>query len=382
VVGLLRFQPLQGFVRIVRTVLSRLLMMRAPGSTLSLRLDALSRKLRAGASVQPWFKCSIGLAKTRAHGGHRRTLDGRLGGEGAANVTAQTPPPRGDVQARSRAPSFYLARVDSQVEVAEDSPASKASPTPIPNWSLPRRVQRGIDRLAADFASGNSPVIEQTIQDLRLVQQELARSAKLSIGFSGSAGDRAQVRSHVARWTTRAPAAPAVVPAVPPPSGRSVGFAAGLDVAQCCRALQAPGYEAPTAAALSVATAYFWFNYLVDEIRLRGAAYSTWCDDDPIHHVLTLGSVSDPQVARTATVCLSTEVAAFVGIADRSTERASRPGRPPSKHEGRGPARCPAHLPNWSGNCTAGSDHSSASCRVAFTTVVLSEENVEGWNHE
>jgi Zn-dependent M16 (insulinase) family peptidase len=122
----------------------------------------------------------------------------------------------------------------------------------------------------------------------------------LAVSFTGSVGEKSAVRSRLKAWTEREPPAAAEPVAwTRETSPRAVGLAAPMDVAYCNYVVPGPHYADPEGPALDVAATYYRQHYLLEEVRLRGAAYGAWCHCYPLHRHLTLGSYRDPGIART-----------------------------------------------------------------------------------
>jgi Zn-dependent M16 (insulinase) family peptidase len=159
---------------------------------------------------------------------------------------------------------------------------------------------RLLERLAAGFAQDQAELIADTVAKLVRIREALAGTPRLAVSFTGSKGDRPAVRRRVGSFTDRAPAVEAVpVGWAPEALPRAVGLAAPMDVAFSAYLVPGPHYTDPTLAEVQVASTHFRQEYVLEEIRLRGAAYGAWCAADPFHRYLELGSYRDPQIART-----------------------------------------------------------------------------------
>ena len=110
-----------------------------------------------------------------------------------------------------------------------------------------------------------------------------------------------------------------------------------MDVAFCYHVVVGPHYADPASPALRVASTHFRHLYILDEVRLRGAAYGAWCTPDSFHRAFQLGSYRDPQIARTLGIFRNAaEAAAKLEWSPREIERAIlvtakdslRPNRP------------------------------------------------------
>jgi Zn-dependent M16 (insulinase) family peptidase len=159
---------------------------------------------------------------------------------------------------------------------------------------------RLLERLAAGFAANQGELIQETVDKLTRIRAALATAPRLAVSFTGSKSERAAVRRRVASFADRAPAA-ATVPVAwdPPRLPKAVGLAAPMDVAFAAYVVPGPHYTDPALGALQVASTHFRQEYVLEEIRLRGAAYGAWCATDPLHRYFELGSYRDPQIART-----------------------------------------------------------------------------------
>jgi Zn-dependent M16 (insulinase) family peptidase len=162
---------------------------------------------------------------------------------------------------------------------------------------------RLIERLAAGFDSGETAIIDQSVDRLKRLAAAFARTRRLAASFTGAPSEKPRVRSRLQSWTEHEP------PGCAEPVGwmretlpRAVGLAAPMDVGYCSYVVPGPHYADEQEAALEVAATYYRQHYLLEEVRLRGAAYGAWCHPHPLHRHLTLGSYRDPGIARTVGV--------------------------------------------------------------------------------
>jgi Zn-dependent M16 (insulinase) family peptidase len=159
---------------------------------------------------------------------------------------------------------------------------------------------RLIERLATGFAAGDQQLVEQTVATLQTLRKAIAGTARLTASFTGSPDERALARRYAGYWVQRqAPRAPEPIEWVPNGSSRRIGLASAMDVAYCEYVLPGPYYNDPVSAALQVASTYYRQQYVMDEVRLKGAAYGAWSSADAFHGTFDLGSYRDPQPVRT-----------------------------------------------------------------------------------
>jgi presequence protease len=181
---------------------------------------------------------------------------------------------------------------------------------------------RLIERLAAAFASEDTQLVEQTVARLLALREAITATARVTVSFTGSRGERALARQYAARWANRQAArAPQSVEWAPNSSRRRVGLASAMDVAYCELVLPGPYYADRLSSALQVASTYYRQQYVMDEVRLKGAAYGAWSSLDVFHGTFDLGSYRDPQPVRT------------LGIFSRALEGVARLDWSPSEIE-------------------------------------------------
>ncbi|MBN1605252.1 MAG: insulinase family protein [Polyangiaceae bacterium] len=159
---------------------------------------------------------------------------------------------------------------------------------------------RLIERLAAGFAAADEQLIEQTVSRLLSLREAIGGTARLTVSFTGSPDERTLARGYAARWANRQPArAPQPIEPTPNGSSRRVGLASAMDVAYCEYVLPGPYYNDPLSSALQIASTYYRQQYVMDEVRLKGAAYGAWSSMNAFHGTFDLGSYRDPQPVRT-----------------------------------------------------------------------------------
>lgn len=170
---------------------------------------------------------------------------------------------------------------------------------------------RRVERISDGFTSKNAELMDQTTARLSEVRDALARTLRLTASFTGSSAERDRVERRVRSWANRAPAGSLVPPGAPEDEPfRNAGLAAPMDVAFCYYVVPGPHYADPASPALRVASTHFRHQYILDEVRLRGAAYGAWCTPDMAHRAFQLGSYRDPQIARTLGVFRNAAAAA------------------------------------------------------------------------
>lgn len=159
---------------------------------------------------------------------------------------------------------------------------------------------RLIERLAAGFAASEETLIDDTVSKLRAVREAIAGTARFTASFTGSANERSLARKFAGSWASRQAPQPAQrIEWSPNGPSRNVGLASAMDVAYCEHVVPGPYYDDPVTAALQIASTYYRQQYIMDEVRLRGAAYGAWSSVNAFHGTFDLGSYRDPQPART-----------------------------------------------------------------------------------
>jgi hypothetical protein len=204
------------------------------------------------------------------------------------------------VQARAQQRSAIASRGSDLARVHAARTLSPAASLSSELHGLP--LLRLFEELAEAFSKDESQRIDQTVETLLAIRSAIQASRSLSVCFTGSSSERASVRERVANWATRIgqnAASEVSVPFNPANGAVRAGLAAPMDVGYVARLVRAPHISSPESAALRVASMHFRLNYVLDEVRLKGAAYGGWCQDDPLRETLELGSYRDPQIART-----------------------------------------------------------------------------------
>jgi Zn-dependent M16 (insulinase) family peptidase len=159
---------------------------------------------------------------------------------------------------------------------------------------------RLIERLATGFGSEDELLIERTVSNLLALRDAIAGAARITVSFTGSPHERALARKYAGAWARRQPArVPERIEWAPNGSSRRVGLASAMDVAYCEYTLPGPYYNDPASSALQVASTYYRQQYVMEEVRLKGAAYGAWSAMDAFHGTFDLGSYRDPHPART-----------------------------------------------------------------------------------
>jgi hypothetical protein len=157
-----------------------------------------------------------------------------------------------------------------------------------------------IERLAKGFENRDATIVDELSSELKIVSELLRRSPHLSACFTGSTAERETSRSRLKQWSSEAPATDlASIPWAPRERIERVGLAAPMDVAFCAFVL--PGLHPADAQseAVSAGAQHFSLHWVLDEIRLKGAAYGAGCTLDLFHRALQFTSYDDPNPART-----------------------------------------------------------------------------------
>ncbi len=92
------------------------------------------------------------------------------------------------------------------------------------------------------------------------------------------------------------------------------GLAGPMQVAYCVQVIPAPHISHPEATLLKLGTKIISLDYMLNEIRFKGNAYSAWCSYNGLDREVELGSYRDPHVTRTLNVF--TNVLDYVRRAD------------------------------------------------------------------
>jgi Zn-dependent M16 (insulinase) family peptidase len=202
------------------------------------------------------------------------------------------------LQARAGHRAHFVARAQALGRCHAARPFSPEAWLTDEGHGLPQL--RLIERLAAGFAANQTDLMDDTLVKLCALRDAIARTSRFSVSFTGSRGERDTLRRRVTSWAEREPAQTAE-PVTWTADGlpRSIGLAAPVDVAFSCYLVRGPHYADAASPALEVAARYYALEHLIEQIRLRGAAYGAFCNPDTFHRYLMFGSYSDPEISRT-----------------------------------------------------------------------------------
>jgi len=154
------------------------------------------------------------------------------------------------------------------------------------------------ERLVSRFDELN----EDVMANVERIREFLLTRGRLTVSFTGADAVAETLRRALADWSARMRDDPirdvptGFAPYDTPPRD---GLAAPIQVAHCAQLIPAPHYSHPDEPLLALAAHLISFEYMLNEVRLKGNAYGAWCRYDAFGQVMALGSYSDPHVART-----------------------------------------------------------------------------------
>ncbi len=129
-------------------------------------------------------------------------------------------------------------------------------------------------------------------------------SQPLTASFTGSDSAYELVRTSLNQWKNKQQ--PKMVAPLEIDFTRSSelreGLAGPVQVAYCVQSYPAPHFSEPNSAFLFLARHLISLDYLVNEIRLKGGAYSANCSYDSLGKTLTFYSYRDPHITQTIEV--------------------------------------------------------------------------------
>lgn len=201
------------------------------------------------------------------------------------------------------------------------------------------------------FASAAEPLMNR----IDRVREFIVDPGRLTVSFTGSDRACATTQAALGSWIKALPekpaggcacGAPRTATRRPSPADRPAGdgpapcegLALPIQVAHCAQGLAAPRLGHPDSAALAIGAHLVRFDYLLNEIRLKGNAYGAGMSYNPLAGTLFLTSFRDPNINRTLDVFAGTPAfvqtarwtqrevdRAIIGVA-KQDERPLRPG--------------------------------------------------------
>ena len=145
----------------------------------------------------------------------------------------------------------------------------------------------------------------ELIGHIEQIRDFLLTRGRVTASFTGSDTAFEQTRAKIGEWLDKMRDEPialkpiAFQPFETPPRE---GLAAQIQIAHCSYVMPAPHYSHPDSMLLSIGTYLLHFDYIQDEIRLKGNAYNAWSNYRPLDGELYLASSADPHIARTINV--------------------------------------------------------------------------------
>ncbi len=168
----------------------------------------------------------------------------------------------------------------------------------MPQGRLLNRLSLEFDRLA-----------DQMVERLEAIQKHLQRRRPLTVSFSGGSAQAEQVvawseKLHRQMTPGQFRSGQRGCPvALPDAAGSLEGLAFMADVAYCAVCLPAPAFDDPRSVPLKLLAQILNYDYMWENVRVRGGAYGAGCVYDPGLTLLRLVSSQDPDIVSTINTC-------------------------------------------------------------------------------
>ncbi|MDI6774397.1 MAG: insulinase family protein [Verrucomicrobiota bacterium] len=156
---------------------------------------------------------------------------------------------------------------------------------------------REIEEVYRDFDRRGAELMDW----IEAIRDFLPAGRGFTASFTGSESALCSVRRRLAVWAGRMNSATvkSLPPWSPPVAPSREGLAGAIQVAHCARVMPAPHFSHPDEPLLALGAHLVNHDYMLSEIRLKGAAYGAGFRYDGFGETIAMWSYNDPHITRT-----------------------------------------------------------------------------------